>query len=112
MVAITLQIPTYPGDEWISSPTFETQVEPQFAMPWALDLPGIGEEVVYNFDLSYHAHMCRIRQLQSRILVDTQRLSEAEMPGYLDDMRRQIDAWAENDTLRAFGYTRRSLSCQ
>lgn len=103
VVAITLHIPTYPPDEWIKSPLYEIRTEAQFAMPWALDVPGASEGAIYNFDLGYFAHMCRIRHVHSKILTDTQKLPPEAIPQYMEGVRREIDQWSQNDKLYAYG---------
>lgn len=102
-MAITLQLPPYPPEEWINTPLYESGFEPQFIMPWASDVPGSTEGVVYNFDLSYYAHMCRIRRVHSKILTATQELSPGTESKFTEDMRAEIDQWSQRDKIYAYG---------
>ena len=103
VVAITLQLPPYPPEEWITTPLYESRFEPQFEMPWASDVPGSTERVIYNFDLSYYAHMCRIRRIHSRILTATQDLAPGTETKFTEEMRAEIDQWSQRDKMYAYG---------
>ncbi|CAH0023721.1 unnamed protein product [Clonostachys rhizophaga] len=101
VVAITLRIPPYPPDEWIETPSYEAKPDPQFFMPWAADSPGLSDGVLYNFDLRYFAHMCRIRRLHSEILTTTRRLPPDSKILRLRELRAEIDKWAKSDEVFA-----------
>lgn len=103
-MAITLRIPPYPPDEWIETPSYEAKPDPQFFMPWAADLPGLSYGVLYNFDLRYFAHMCRIRRLHSEILTTTRRLPPGSEILRLRELRAEIDKWANSDEVFANWY--------
>ncbi|KIV89630.1 hypothetical protein PV10_07016 [Exophiala mesophila] len=103
VVAITLQLPPYPPEEWITTPSYESRFEPQFEMPWASDVPGSTERAIYNFDLSYYAHMCRIRRIHSRILTATQDLAPGTETKFIEEMRAEIDQWSQRDKMYAYG---------
>ncbi|KAH6972961.1 hypothetical protein BKA56DRAFT_620329 [Ilyonectria sp. MPI-CAGE-AT-0026] len=97
VVAITLRIPPYPPDELIETPAYQPKPEPQFFMPWAADVPGASEGVLYSFDLRYFAYMCKIRRLHSEILVTTPRLQS----GRLRELRAEIDRWTKPEELNS-----------
>ncbi|KAM0193557.1 hypothetical protein ACHAPI_007626 [Fusarium lateritium] len=40
VVAVTLGIPPYPPEEWITTPAYVNEVEPRYIMPWSSDVPG------------------------------------------------------------------------
>jgi hypothetical protein len=108
-VAITLRIPPYPPDEWIETPSYEAKPDPQFFMPWAADLPGFSDGTLYNFDLRYFAHMCRIRRLHSEILTTMRGLSPDIDTARLRELRVEIDRWTKSDEVFANGYVFENL---
>lgn len=104
VVAITLHIPPYPPDEWIESPFYENKPEPQFFMPWASDVLGASEAAIYNFDLRFFLHMCKIRQIHSEILANMRRIAPGSILQCLQEMRAEIDRWAKTDEVFANGH--------
>ncbi|KAH7121517.1 hypothetical protein EDB81DRAFT_952249 [Dactylonectria macrodidyma] len=103
VVAITLRIPPSPPDEWIETPAFQPKPEPQFFMPWAADIPGSSEGVLYSFDLRYFAHMCKVRQLHAEILTTTRRLHPDSINQHLRELRAEIERWAKPEEVFANG---------
>lgn len=104
MVAITLHVPTYPAEEWIRSPLYESREEGQFYMPWSFDVPGPFLGRLYVFDLKYFSHVCKIRRIQSDILCKTQSLPPDKIEEYTRNTREEIDEWARADKVLAYGY--------
>lgn len=102
VIAITLGIPPYPPDEWITTPAYVNGPEPRYIMPWSADVPGATPGSSYNFNLSYYAHMCRIRQIHSKILTATQTVSPDARADFNKDTRAAIDQWSQDG--QVFGY--------
>lgn len=105
MVAITIRIPPYPSDEWITSPLYtgDKRNEGHFFMPWVQDAPGPSMGRLYIFNLHYFAHMCKIRAVQARILSSTRKLPPVDVSSYMARTRTEIDQWADMDTLSVHG---------
>ncbi|CAG9993113.1 unnamed protein product [Clonostachys byssicola] len=103
VAAITLRIPPYPPDEWIETQSYEAKPDPQFFMPWAADIPGLSDGVLYSFDLRYFAHMCRIRRLHSEILTAMRRLPPDSEILRLRGLRAEIDKWTKCEEVFANG---------
>ncbi|KAF9879262.1 hypothetical protein CkaCkLH20_03495 [Colletotrichum karsti] len=100
VVAITLRIPPYPPEDWITTPVYVTGVEPQYMMPWSSDVPGANAGSTYNFNLSYYAHMCRVRQIHSKILSTTQTIAPEARAAFIDETRAEIDQWSHDGQIR------------
>lgn len=103
VVAITLRIPPYPPDELIETPAYQPKPEPQFFMPWAADVPGSSEGVLYSFDLRYFAYMCKIRRLHSEILATTPRVQSGSIDQRLRELRAEIDRWTKPEEVFSNG---------
>ncbi|KAH7121800.1 hypothetical protein B0J13DRAFT_628936 [Dactylonectria estremocensis] len=103
VVVITLRIPPYPPNEWIETPAYQPKPEPPFFMPWAADVLGSSEGVLYSFDLRYFAHMCSIRRLHSEILTITRRLHPDSIDQRLQELRAEIDRWVRPEEVFADG---------
>lgn len=104
VVTITLRMPPYPPDEWVESPMYQDNARARFFMPWAADVPGTSEGVLYDFDLRFFTHMCKVRQLHSEILTYARGIAPAAMLQYLLKMRPEIDRWAKSDEVFADEY--------
>ncbi|KAH7241278.1 hypothetical protein BKA59DRAFT_400639 [Fusarium tricinctum] len=94
VIAITLRIPPYPPDESVKTSAFQAKPEPQCFMPWAADAVGASAGMLYNFDLRYFAHMCKIRRIHSDILNMMRRLPSDLMVQHLPKLRTEIVRWA------------------
>ncbi|KAF4442023.1 hypothetical protein FALBO_17305 [Fusarium albosuccineum] len=103
VVAITLRIPPYPPDELIETPAYQPKPENQFFMPWAADVPGSSEGVLYSFDLRYFAHMCKIRRIHSEILTATRRLHSDSIDQRLRQLQAEIDRWTKPEEVFSNG---------
>lgn len=103
MVAITLQIPPYPPDDWITTSAYGNGMEPQYAMPWSSDVPGATAGSMYNFDLSYYAHMCRVRQIHSKILSTTQKIAPEARAAFIENARAEVDQWSQDGLMYEYG---------
>ncbi|EXK75936.1 hypothetical protein FOQG_19303 [Fusarium oxysporum f. sp. raphani 54005] len=104
VVAITLRIPPYPPDEWVETPAYHIKPEPQFFMPWAADVPGSSDGVLYSFDLRYFAHMCKLRQLHSEILTFSWQVHPDSIYQCLRKLPPEIDRWAKSEEVFAHGH--------
>ena len=104
VVAITLRIPPYPLDEWIDTPAYRVKHGPQFFMPWAVDVLGSSDGVLYTFDLRYFAHMCKIRRLHSEILTLSRQVDPGSIDQFLRKLLSEIDGWAKSKDVFASGF--------
>jgi hypothetical protein len=66
-------------------------------MPWAADAVGASAGMLYNFDLRYFAHMCKIRRIHSDILNMMRRLPSDLMVQHLPKLRAEIVRWARSE---------------
>jgi len=103
VVAVTLRIPPYPPEDWITTPVYVNGLEPRYTMPWSSDVPGATTGSIYNFDLSYYAHMCRVRQIHSKILSTTQKISPEARAAFIEDTRAEIDQWSQDGQIYGYG---------
>ncbi|EEU33727.1 uncharacterized protein NECHADRAFT_89214 [Fusarium vanettenii 77-13-4] len=103
VVAVTLGIPPYPPEEWITTPAYVDRLEPRYIMPWSSDVPGATTGSTYNFNLSYYAHMCRIRQIHSKILSATQTMAPEARAEFTKDTRAAIDQWSHDGQMYGYG---------
>ncbi|EXK77153.1 hypothetical protein FOQG_18130 [Fusarium oxysporum f. sp. raphani 54005] len=103
VVAISLGIPPYPPEEWITTPAYVNGIEPRYIMPWSSDVPGATTGSTYNFNLSYYAHMCRIRQIHSKILSATQTMAPEARAEFTEDTRATIDQWSQDGQMYGYG---------
>lgn len=104
MVAITLRIPPYPPEDWITTSVYGHGLERQYTMPWSSDVPGASGASVYNFDLSYYAHMCRVRQIHAKILTTTQTIASEARAAFTEDTRAEVDQWSQDGQIYGYGY--------
>ncbi|KAF6824118.1 hypothetical protein CMUS01_10388 [Colletotrichum musicola] len=103
VIAITLGIPPYPPEEWITTPAYANGLEPRYIMPWSSDVPGANPSSTYNFNLSYYAHMCRIRQIHSKILSATQTMAPEARADFIEDTQAAIDQWSQDGQMYGYG---------
>ncbi|KAG4433625.1 hypothetical protein IFR05_010901 [Cadophora sp. M221] len=103
VVAITLRIPPYPPEDWITTSVYGNGLEHQYTMPWSSDVPGATGGSIYNFDLSYYAHMCRARQIHSKILSTTQTISPEARAEFTGATRAEIDQWSQDGQMYGYG---------
>ncbi|KAH7086154.1 hypothetical protein FB567DRAFT_63370 [Paraphoma chrysanthemicola] len=104
VVAITLRLPPYPPEDWITTPVYGDGLEqPRYMMPWSSDVPGATAGSTYDFDLSYHSHMCRIRRIHSRILSTTQTIAPEARAAFTDGIRAEIDQWSQDGQMYGYG---------
>ncbi|KAH6697634.1 hypothetical protein F5X68DRAFT_257763 [Plectosphaerella plurivora] len=103
VAAITLGIPPYPPEEWITTPAYDNEPEPRYIMPWSSDVPGATNGSSYNFNLSYFSHMCRIRQIHSRILSASQTLGTEALAEFTKETRAAIDQWSQDGQVYGYG---------
>ncbi|KAM0283690.1 hypothetical protein ACHAO9_009618 [Fusarium lateritium] len=103
VVAVTLGIPPYPPEEWITTPAYVNKVEPRYIMPWSSDVPGATTGSTYNFNLNYYAHMCRIRQIHSKILSATQTIAPEARAEFTEDTLAAIDQWSHDGQMYGYG---------
>ncbi|KAF6830344.1 hypothetical protein CPLU01_07399 [Colletotrichum plurivorum] len=103
VIGITLGIPPYPPEEWITTPAYANGLEPRYIMPWSSDVPGAAPGSTYNFNLSYYAHMCRIRQVHSKILSATQTMAPEARADFINDTRAAIDQWSQDGQMYGYG---------
>ena len=104
MIAITLRIPPYPPDDWITTSVYGDGLEqPRYMMPWSSDVPGATSGSLYDFDLSYYAHMCRIRRIHSKILSTTQTIALEARAAFTEDIRAEIDQWSQDGQIYGYG---------
>ncbi|KAH9208009.1 hypothetical protein DL95DRAFT_428864 [Leptodontidium sp. 2 PMI_412] len=103
VVAITLRIPPYPPEDWITTPAYVNGLEPRYTMPWSSDVPGATAGSIYNFNLSYFTHMCRVRQIHSKILSTTQKISPETRAAFIEDTRAEIDQWSQDGQIYGYG---------
>ncbi|KAM0234320.1 hypothetical protein ACHAP5_010134 [Fusarium lateritium] len=103
VVAVTLGIPPYPPEEWITTPAYVNKVEPRYIMPWSSDVPGGTTGSTYNFNLNYYTHMCRIRQIHSKILSATQTMAPEARAEFTEDTLAAIDQWSQDGQIYGYG---------
>lgn len=102
VVAITIHIPPYPPEDWITTPTFVNVSETHPAVSWTSDVSGAVDVTIYDSDLAYYTHMCRIRRIHSRILSIIPTLSAEARAAFIQDVRAEIDQWAQDDQIYAY----------
>lgn len=73
-------------------------------MPWSSDVPGATTGSTYNFNLGYYAHMCRIRQIHSKIVSATQTMAPEARAEFTKDTRAAIDQWSQDGQMYGYGY--------
>lgn len=72
-------------------------------MPWSPDVSDAIAGSIYSFDLSYYAHMCRIRRVHSEILSTTQKIAPEARAAFMKDTRAEIDKWSQDGQMYRYG---------